>query len=89
MSLRQKTEYFQKIIESLHFNKVLSNHIFLESTLAREIMVKFSLPWQPRNHAFDANLLEIEGSQVEKLVQKLIFHFFLNLAQLLNKKNLF
>ena len=39
-------------------------------------MVNFSLPWQPRNHAFDANLLEIEGSRVEKLVQKLIFHFF-------------
>ena len=33
----KKIEYFQKIIESLHFNKVLSNQIFLESTLAKEI----------------------------------------------------
>ena len=72
----KKTEYFKKIIESLHFNKVLSNHTFLESTLAREVMVNFSLPWQPRNPAVDANLFEIEESRVQRTGQKFFPFFF-------------
>ena len=36
MYVEKKNLYFQKIIENIHFNEVLSNHIFLEIALARE-----------------------------------------------------
>ena len=37
MSLfQEKSEHFQKILVSLQFNKVLSNHIFLDSKLVEE-----------------------------------------------------
>ena len=72
---------------SLYFVKVLSKHIFLDSTLAEENYGEKNVAIATTYLCNCQYLFKIEGTQVEILPQRFFFLLFLNLKYLLSKVN--